>query len=197
MEFNLELVLQIAGLALGLLYLWWEYQADKRMWLVGLVMPMVSMCLYFRKGLYADFAINIYYLVIAIYGYVVWTFGLKRPKSQDTEQLMIRHAPVGVIASCSGVLVGLWIILYLWLRYFTDSNVPVPDAFTTAASIVGMWLLARKYIEQWICWIVVDAVCVGLYIYKQIPFYALLYAIYTIIAVFGYFKWRRQASTPG
>ena len=73
MQLNFEFFLQIVGLLLGLLYLWWEYRADKRMWIVSVVMPMVSMVLYFRKGLYADFAINIYYLAIAAYGYAVWT----------------------------------------------------------------------------------------------------------------------------
>ncbi len=194
MELNFELILQIVGLALGLLYLWLEYRADKSMWLVGLVMPMVSMFLYFRKGLYADFAINIYYFLIAVYGYIVWAFGIKKTKSEKKEHIPIRHVTPRIVGGCAGVLILLWVALYSWLRYFTDSNVPVPDAFTTAASMVGMWLLARKYVEQWICWIVVDAVCVALYIYKDIPFYALLYAIYTVIAFFGYFKWRRMAA---
>lgn len=195
MQLNFELFLQIAGLLLGLLYLWWEYRADKRMWLVSVVMPMVSMVLYFRKGLYADFAINIYYLAIAAYGYAVWTFGSSRKKSEEKKPLPIRHVTGRVVAGCTGVLALLWGALYLWLRYLTDSTVPVPDAFTTAASIVGMWLLARKYVEQWICWIVVDMVCVALYAYKQIPFYAVLYGIYTVIALFGYAKWRRMART--
>lgn len=197
MEFNFELILQIAGLTLGLIYLWLEYKADKGMWLVGLIMPMVSMCLYFRKGLYADFAINIYYFLIAVYGYIVWSFGIKRKNSEEKKHIPIRHVTARVVAGCAGVLLILWLALYLWLRYFTDSNVPVPDAFTTAASMVGMWLLARKYVEQWISWILVDAVCVGLYLYKEIPFYALLYAIYTVIAFFGYLKWRRLAAAEG
>ena len=78
------------------------------------------------------------------------------------------------------------------LRYLTDSTVPVADAFTTALSIVGMWMLARKYIEQWLVWIAVDAVCVWLYAYKGIPLYAILYAIYTIIAALGYRRWRKM-----
>ena len=121
-------------------------------------MPMVSMVLYFRKGLYADFAINIYYLAIAAYGYAVWTFGSSRKKNKERNH---SHptCDMAVVAGCAGVLALLWGVLYLWLRYLTDSTVPVPDAFTTAASIVGMWLLARKYVEQWICWILVDIVC--------------------------------------
>ena len=190
MTFDIDLILQVAGLAMGLLYLWWEYHANSRMWIVGAVMPMVSMWLYFRKGLYADFAINIYYLVMALYGYIAWTFGFVRKKKPP---LPVRHARPVVSAASVGALLVVWALLYLWLEYLTDSNVPVADAFTTAGSIVGTWMLARKYIEQWIYWIAVDIVCVGLYIYKQIPFYAVLYAVYTIVAVFGYFKWVRLA----
>lgn len=190
MTFDIDLILQIAGLAMGLLYLWWEYHANSRMWIVGAVMPMVSMWLYFRKGLYADFAINIYYLAMALYGYIAWTFGFARRKKPP---LPVRHARPVVSAASVGVLLVVWALLYLWLEYLTDSNVPVADAFTTAGSIVGTWMLARKYIEQWIYWIAVDTVCVVLYIYKQIPFYAVLYAVYTVVAVFGYFKWVRLA----
>jgi nicotinamide mononucleotide transporter len=70
--------------------------------------------------------------------------------------------------------------------------VPWSDAFTTALSIIAMWMLARKYAEQWLAWLVVDAVCVALYIYKGIYFYATLYAIYTVIAYIGYRKWLRM-----
>lgn len=190
MTFDIDFLLQIAGLALGLLYLWWEYHANSRMWIVGAVMPMVSMWLYFRKGLYADFAINIYYLVMALYGYIAWTFGFAR---KNKPPLPVRHARPAVAIASIGALLAVWALLYAWLEYLTDSNVPVADAFTTAGSIVGTWMLARKYIEQWFYWIAVDIVCVGLYVYKQIPFYAALYAIYVVVAVFGYFKWVRLA----
>ena len=69
--------------------------------------------------------------------------------------------------------------MYLGLRFLTDSTVPLADSFTTALSIVAMWMLARKYLEQWIAWIAVDAVCVGLYAYKGIYLYSVLYALYT------------------
>lgn len=75
---------------------------------------------------------------------------------------------------------------------FTDSNVPLLDSFTTALSIIGMWMLARKYVEQWWAWIGVDAVSTGLYVYKGLDFTAALYALYTIIAIFGYFKWKKM-----
>ena len=76
------------------------------------------------------------------------------------------------------------------MRY-TDSNVPWCDAFTTALSIIGMWMLARKYLEQWWVWMVVDVVCVGLYIYKGLYFTAALYALYAVVAVMGWANWKR------
>jgi nicotinamide mononucleotide transporter len=85
----------------------------------------------------------------------------------------------------------LWGAIYFVLVNFTPSTVPLADAFTTALSIVALWMMARKYAEQWLVWAVVDAVSVGLYIYKDIPFYALLYTIYTVLAFVGYKKWLR------
>lgn len=193
-EIPWSLILEILGFCIGLLYLWWEYQADKRLWYASVVMPMISMWIYFSKGLYADFAINIYYLVIAVYGFRAWSRSESKKKDTEEnkkEELPITKIPGKQLAGCTGVFLVLWLALYLMLEYLTDSTVPVADAFTTALSIVGMWMLARKYLEQWIVWIAVDAVCVGLYIYKGIYFYAALYAIYTVIAFLGYWKWLR------
>lgn len=196
---NIDLIIEILGFSVGLLYLWWEYHADNRLWFASMVMPCISMWIYFSKGLYADFSINIYYLVIAVYGYIVWTRNNRKkeetsnpPTAGETEGgLPITHTPAKMAWVCVAASLLLWGLLYLGLNYLTDSTVPVADAFTTALSIVGMWMLARKYIEQWLVWIAVDAVCVGLYIYKGIYFYAVLYLIYTVIALFGYRKWLR------
>jgi len=95
-------------------------------------------------------------------------------------------------------LVGLalWAGIYWLLITFTDSTVPVCDSFTTALSMVAMWALAQKYAEQWLLWLVVDAVCTVLYIYKQIPFTASLYGFYTVMAVLGYRKWLKMMNNP-
>lgn len=185
-------ILEIAGFIIGLLYLWWEYHANSKLWLASLIMPAISMWIYFSKGLYADFGINIYYLLIAIYGYWVWTRGGRHRKSADSASAVpITHIPFRILAGASGVFVAVWCAIYLILTNFTNSTVPLCDSFTTALSIVAMWLLAKKYVEQWIAWVVVDIVCVGLYIYKGIYFYATLYAVYSVVACFGYRKWLR------
>ncbi|MDE5929397.1 MAG: nicotinamide riboside transporter PnuC [Muribaculaceae bacterium] len=190
----MDQLLEILGFCIGLLYLWYEYHASWRMWIVSVVMPMISMWIYFRKGLYADFGINIYYLLIAVYGYVCWRMG--KPGKSGSKERPISRLPVRAWLPVIAVTAMLWYAMGWLLDTQTDSTVPWYDAFTTALSISGMWLLARKYLEQWLAWIVVDAVCVWLYAYKAIYFYAALYAIYTVVAVFGYFKWRRMME-PG
>ena len=85
-------------------------------------------------------------------------------------------------------------LLYLLLVRFTDSTVPFWDSLTTALCIMAYWMLSRKYVEQWFAWILVDIVCCGLYIYKDLYFTSALYGLYSIIAIFGYFKWKKLMS---
>lgn len=184
----MDTVLEITGFIIGLFYLWWEYHADTRVWLASMIMPMISMYLYFSKGLYADFGINIYYFLIAVYGYIAWKKGTGHT---DPKPRRITHTPAGVWCAAAAALAVLWICMAWLLSRYTNSTVPVTDAFTTSLSIVAMWMMARKYAEQWLLWMVVDIVSAGLYIYKGLIFYPVLYAVYTMIAVFGYRKWLR------
>ncbi|MGN0231799.1 MAG: nicotinamide riboside transporter PnuC [Muribaculaceae bacterium] len=182
--------LEIAGTIVGLIYLALEYKANKLLWIAGIIMPAIYVFVYYDAGLYADFGINIYYLLIAVYGYMSWTFG-KRTDDGELSELPITRLPRrSLVASLAISLVLLFIFAFVLIT-FTDSNVPWLDSFTTAVSVVGLWMLARKYVEQWIAWIAVDAVSSGLYIYKELYFTSALYAIYTIIAIFGYYKWKR------
>ena len=188
----MERALEILGLLVGLLYLYWEYRADWRMWIASVVMPAISLFVYWNAGLYADFAIDIYYLLIAVYGFWVWRRGKPSPLGGNRGGAPICRTPLGMWP----VLALAFLVIYLGIAYvlihFTPSTVPWWDALNTALSIVAMWMLARKWVEQWLVWLVVDAVSTALYIYKGIPFYAVLYALYTVIAWFGYRKWLRQ-----
>lgn len=181
--------IELLGLLTGLCYLWFEYHANPLVWLVGIVMPMISMWVYFTKGLYADFGINIYYLVMAVYGYVAWTFNFRKKTKQE---LPVSRLTLRVGLTLAVVAALLWALLAWILIAFTDSTVPYADAFTTSLSIVGMWMMARKIAEQWLVWFIVDVVCVALYIYKGIYFYAGLYTAYTIVSLLGYRKWLRM-----
>ena len=191
-------ILEITGTIVGLLYLWLEYRASIYLWIAGIIMPAIYIFVYYDAGLYADFGINIYYLGAAIYGWMMWKYGtflrrkILRKEAAQQEELPITRMPLRYLLPLTTVfIIALFGIAWILIE-FTDSNVPWLDSFTTALSIIGMWMLARKYVEQWWAWIAVDAVSAGLYIYKGLDFTAGLYALYTIIAIFGYFKWKKM-----
>ena len=188
-----KLTLQIVGVALGLLYLWLEYKANIWLWVVGLIMPIVHGALYFRSGLYADFSMQLYYIAAGVYGLIVWSRGAK--KKDQKRELAISATPLAVWVAIAGVYVLLHAAIYLFLVSFTDSTVPFWDSLTTALCIVAYWMLSRKYVEQWLVWLVVDVITVGLYLYKNIPLTAGLYALYSALAVAGYLRWRRMIKT--
>lgn len=183
------MALEIIGTLIGLVYLWLEYRASIYLWIASIIMPAVYLFVYYNAGLYADFGINIYYLLAAVYGWWVWKYG---NKEKQGEELPITRMPRGKWKMAAAMyLVFQLLIAWILIRY-TDSNVPWCDAFTTALSMVAMWMLARKYLEQWLVWIVVDVVSVALYLYKGLFFTAGLYALYAIIAVYGYWNWKNM-----
>lgn len=181
-------ILDILGFVCGLAYLYFEYKASIYLWVASIIMPAVDMFLYYEAGLYADFGMAIYYCLAAVYGYVMWKFPRKNKEGLQVESPVTRF-PKRHILPVAVCLAAVWLFIYWILTAFTNSSVPVTDSFTTAFSIIALWALARKYAEQWLMWLVVDAVCTLLYIYKGIPFKAAIYAFYTIVAVFGYRKW--------
>lgn len=187
---DLKLILQIVGVVLGLLYLWLEYKANIWLWVVGLIMPIVHGTLYFQSGLYADFSMQLYYIAAGVYGLIVWRRGAK--KTENRSELKITSTPLAVWVAIAGLYILLHAAIYLFLVKFTDSSVPFWDSLTTALCIVAYWMLSRKYVEQWLVWLAVDVVTVGLYIYKDIPLTAGLYALYSTMAVAGYLRWRKM-----
>ena len=179
--------MDVVTTVLGLAYIVLEYRASVWLWAVGFAMQSLGIVLYYQKGLYADCGMEFYYLAMTVYGWWNWVRG-----SAEKKSLPIRHLPRRLALALVCLFVIAWNIIYWLLVTFTNSNVPLADSFTTALSIVGIWALAHKYLEQWFIWIAVDVVTCVLYFYKDIPFKASLYALYVVIAVLGYRKWRRM-----
>ncbi|MCT4601065.1 MAG: thiamine diphosphokinase [Marinifilaceae bacterium] len=181
--------LEIIGTIVGLIYLYLEYKANIYVWLAGFIMPAIYIKVYYDAGLYADMGINVYYLIAAVYGWIIWK-RLKdnKSKTEDTNS-DIKFMPNKYLVPLSVISVAIFGIIGFILTKYTNSNVPWLDSLTTTLSIVAMWQLAHKYIEQWVLWFIIDAVSCGLYIYKDLPFTSGLYALYSVIAIIGYYKW--------
>ena len=191
MDFLINHWLDITTTILGLAYILLEYRASIWMWAVGAVMQVLGIVLYYQKGLYADCGMEFYYLAMTAYGF--WCWSRKHQSSPATHQATpITHIPLRTALGWGTLFLVLWFAIWWLLSNLTDSTVPVADAFTTALSLVGIWALAHKYLEQWFVWIAVDIVTCVLYFHKDIPFKASLYGLYVIIAVLGYIKWRRM-----
>ena len=192
-EFLTSHWLDIVTTVLGLAYILLEYKASIWMWAVGFAMQTLGIVLCYQKGLYADCGMEFYYLSMTVYGYWKWK---THPQPLSVEGGGIKSLLPSLNKERLGVglliIATIWAAIYWLLVTFTNSNVPLADSFTTALSIVGIWALAHKYLEQWFIWIVVDVVTSVLYFYKDIPFKASLYALYVIIAIFGYIKWRKM-----
>ncbi len=197
MEFLINHWLDITTTLLGLAYILLEYKASIWMWAVGAVMQILGIVLYYQKGVYADCGMEFYYLAMTAYGY--WRWKTLSNKEGVKEELPITHIPMPIALLWTAIFLVLWFAIWWLLTSFTDSTVPIADSFTTALSLVGIWALAHKYLEQWFVWIAVDVVTCVLYFHKDIPFKASLYGLYVVIAIFGYLRWRRmmkQTSMP-
>ena len=185
------MTLDIITTVLGLVYILLEYRASILLWIVGIIMPALDIWLYWSHGLYGDAGMAVYYTIAALYGYLVWKLG-KKHGQKSNEELRITSMRKSLYLPSLIFFLIAWGVTYYILSTFTNSTVPVLDAFTNALSFVGLWALARKYIEQWFFWIVVDVISCYLYIGKGIPFKASLYGLYAIIAIAGYFKWKKM-----
>ena len=180
---------ELLGAILGILYIFFSIRQDILTWPTGLLTSVLYVIVFFQAKLYADMSLQVYYVIISIYG---WYFWLKGKKPQEKKQVQVHFASKKLkfrLLFASIVLYG--IILYILLTY-TDSDVPYMDSLTTALSIVATWMLAKKYIGHWIIWIFVDAVSAGLYIYKGLWPTVILFIVYTILAFFGYYQWKKD-----
>ena len=183
--------IEIIGACIGLLYLYLEYKANVWLWPVGIVMSLFYVVIFFHGKFYADAAVYLYYIGANVYGLAAWLRS-SRSGSDSGVSSPIIHTPKKQILPLALVSAALWVVIFLILHNFTDSPVPWGDAFTTALSIVAMWMLAQKQVEQWLLWVVVNAVSLCLYVWKGLYPTAVLFAFYTAVAVLGYFRWRKE-----
>lgn len=148
----------------------------------------ISLTLYvmIQSKLYAEFTLNLYYLVMSIYGWLYWKFGKRRSETtisetNNNEKLIT-----------AGIVIGTFSIFYFFLTNFTDSDVPFLDSLVSAFAWAGMWLMARRKIENWILLNISNIIAIPLLIHKGLYLYAVLTAFLFIVAISGYLEWRKS-----
>lgn len=180
--------IELLGTILSVIYLYLSIKQRIGLWLFGFLCSLLYVIVFFQAKFYADMSLQFYYLAVSIYGWINW-----RAKSQKYESVLAiskTNLKSGIIFLL--ITVAIYFLYYYVLSKFTDSPLPRADSFTTALSIIATWMLARKKLEHWLLWIIIDSVSAGLYIYKGLYITSILFGIYTIMAVVGYYQWRRS-----
>jgi nicotinamide mononucleotide transporter len=179
--------IEITGVILSLIYLYLSIRQKVGLWFFGIISSIFYTVVFVESGLYADMSLQVYYIAISIYGWIHWKKGHISQKEEIPATFMARKD--WIIAGIGTIVV--YLLYYFILTRYTDSTVPVTDSIVGALSVVGTWMLAKKFIENWLVWIVADAICVGLYIYKDLYPTSVLNVIYTIMAGVGYWQWKK------
>ena len=153
----------------------------------GILGTALSILLLMEVQLFAESLLNVYYIVMSVYGWIYWV------KKRDQPPVKVTWSTKTEWIISLSISLGGWAVLYFLLRYFTPSNVPLWDAFVSSTAWAGMWLLARRKIENWIFLNISNLFAVPLLFYKKLPMFAVLTIFLFIVACFGYFDWRKKA----
>lgn len=179
---------EFTGAFLGILYIVFSIKQHILTWLTGLLTSVLYIIVFFKAGLYAAMSLQFYYVGISFYGWYFWSKG----KSQENAAIVVNKVKPELLIKLVLSTSIIWLIIFFILKKFTDSDVPVFDAITTSLSIVATWMLARKFIENWLIWIFVDSVSIVLYSYKKLWPTIILFSVYLIMAFFGYIQWKKD-----
>ena len=154
-------------------------------WPVGIAYTVASLYIFYRAKLYADVALHVFFLIMSLYGWYYWLRGSNRvdselPVSSEERKVLVYSIIICFIAI---IFTGNLFTIY------TEADLPYWDNTTSIFSIFAIWLQSRKKIESWIFWLMIDILSVGIYFYKELYFYSLLYSIYVVMAILGYVAW--------
>ena len=186
-------ILEFVAVVFGLVSVWYAKQEKILVYPTGIISVIIYVSICFGIQLYADAGINLFYFIMSVYGWYMWTKKSDKPKLKITSN----NRKDWLISVGMFILSALIIILLLQFfkqddAEYWSTNVPYIDSFTTATFIVGMWLMALKKIENWIFWIIGDIISVPLYAYKGLVFTSFQFFVFLIIAVAGYLAWRKK-----
>ncbi len=189
-------LLEFSGLVFGVLCVVFLIRQNILTWICGIIYVLISFVIFWQARLYGDFFLHIFFLVLNIYGWREWTRGDQY--SKDTE-LPVTMLSINSNLRFLGITV-LGVLLFAlilkeapgWIPGMEPAALPFWDSMTSVLSITGMWLTAKKKIDNWYYWLVVDILATLIYYYKELYFYSILYFIYIGLAIAGYLAWKKS-----
>ena len=186
---SLDIVLEIIAVIFGFLSVWYSKQNKIFVFPTGMISTSIFVYLLLKWGLLGDMMINGYYFIMSVYGWYIWT-----RKVDETHVTPISRATKKENQISIAIFIATLLFVYVIYNVFDKWNswVAYVDSITTAIFFVGMWLMARRKIENWIYWIIGDIISIPLYFYKGFTFTSFQYLGFTFIAIFGYLAWRKH-----
>ncbi len=184
-------IIEIIAATIGILYVVLEMRASMWLWPVGIILPFFYIYISWKSQVYGNIIVNVYYIIACILGWMAWR--RSRGQAQDTPH--IRWAPPGVFWICLFISAALVPILAYLFHTYMDSPFPYLDAVATSVSLIGMWLLAKEYIETWYCWILSNVIYCVLYFVQNYTVTGYFFVIYSVVAVWGLIRWIRLTNS--
>lgn len=180
-------VVELIGVVTGIACVWLAAKQNIWTWPIGLISVGMYVFVFYDARLYADMGLNAFYFVTSLYGWYMWLYGGKNDSERKVQRVSKKEMTV---------LLALGLVFTLSLGYFldnyTDADLSYTDSATTAVSLMGYWMMAKKQLENWIVWLVVDVVYVGVYTYKDLYLTSFLYFVFLLLSIKGYLDWKKD-----
>lgn len=190
---TIDIVLEIIAVLFGLASVWFSKQNKVLVFPTGMISTAIFVYLLLKWTLLGDMMINGYYFIMSLYGWYIWTRKVDATHMTPISVTTKREKVYSVL-----IFITTLLFVYAVYNYYDKWNdwTAIVDTITTAIFFVGMWLMAKRKIENWIYWIIGDIISVPLYFYKGFTFTSLQYLIFTVIAIYGYLAWKKHLDKP-
>ncbi len=179
-------IIELVAVCFSIMYVLFASLGKIWCWPSALISTSLFTYIMYEANLYQETILYVYYVIMAIYGWYEWVWG-----GQRHQGVRVRSYNINRIVLIIGISTGISVVTGYFFANYTDNSMPYLDAFTTIFALITTWMVARKILENWLFWIVIDAASVILFLNRDLYFTTGLYIFYTLIAVFGYFKWRQ------
>jgi nicotinamide mononucleotide transporter len=179
------------GFVTGVANVWLVTRQSLWSWPLGVLNALFYMVVFARTGLYSDTGLQVVYFVLSLYGWWHWSRG-----DATHAPLPVTRTPVRLAGMLAAIILGTWVALAQITSRIPGAALPWLDAILVAISLVAQWMMTRKLLENWLLWIAVDVVYIGLFINRGLPLTAILYTVFLGLAVLGYVMWRRDLQSP-
>ena len=189
---TIDIILEFVAVLFGFLSVWFSKQNNILVFPTGIISTVIFVYLLLKWELLGDMMINAYYFIMSIYGWYIWTRKVDNTRVTPITRTTYNEKKISI-----AIFIATLLFVYLVYQVFDKwtSWVAYVDTITTAIFFVGMWLMARRKLENWIFWIIGDVISVPLYFYKGFTLTSLQYLVFTFIAIFGYIAWKKNINS--